>query len=190
MGERLSGNANWKNRIVGYGEDAPENLLPNSRNYRRHPKAQRQALESVLGEVGYVQAVIVNKRTNTLVDGHLRCESAIHCGQPKVPIVYVDLSEEEEMAVLASLDPITEMATIDEDAHQALLAELRVRAPGLQKMIDEMRGKAEEGGAAAGVDEGPVPASWQVVIDCESESQQAALLARLTDEGLECRRAP
>ena len=62
----------WRSRIVGAGEEAPDALIANERNWRTHPKAQREALAGVLDEVGYVATVLVNRRTGRLVDGHLR----------------------------------------------------------------------------------------------------------------------
>jgi hypothetical protein len=53
--------APWANRIVGHGEASPEELLPNPANWRQHGALQRQALTDVLGEVGLVQSVIVNR---------------------------------------------------------------------------------------------------------------------------------
>src|SRR5271169_2318995 len=109
----------WRNRIVGHGEEDPTQLLANPKNWRIHPKAQRDALNGVLREVGWVQDVIVNKRTGFVLDGHARVALAITAGE-RVPVVYVDLSEREEALILATLDPLSAMATADED----LLAEL------------------------------------------------------------------
>jgi type V secretory pathway adhesin AidA len=36
--------AEWRNRIVGSGTEDPEKLLANPKNWRIHPKAQREAL--------------------------------------------------------------------------------------------------------------------------------------------------
>ena len=51
----------WKSRIVGSGEEAPDQLLANP-NWRIHPKAQRAALRDPLGSVGFVAQVLVNQR--------------------------------------------------------------------------------------------------------------------------------
>ena len=40
--------AAWRNRIVGSGEVAPSELIPNARNWRTHPKRQLDALEGAL----------------------------------------------------------------------------------------------------------------------------------------------
>lgn len=54
----------WHNRIVGTGEESPDQLLANPRNFRIHPKHQQDALEGVLNEVGWVDDVIVNRWQN------------------------------------------------------------------------------------------------------------------------------
>lgn len=102
--------ANWQSRIVGYGEEDPEQLCAHPHNWRAHTAAQRRALETLLDAVGWVQAVIVNRRTGYLIDGHLRVLEAIQKRQPSIPVVYVDLDETEERLVLASLDPIGALA--------------------------------------------------------------------------------
>lgn len=93
----------WQNRIVGHGTEKPDALLANPRNWRIHPKAQQEAMAGALDQVGWVQNVIVNNRTGHIVDGHLRAELAISRGESSIPVVYVDLSEEEEALALAFL---------------------------------------------------------------------------------------
>lgn len=123
--------AAWANRIVGAGEEAPGALLANPKNWRVHPEAQQDAMAGVLGQVGWVQQVLVNRRTGHVVDGHLRVALAIRQGAPSVPVLYVDLSEEEEALVLASLDPLAAMADTDEAKLRELLAGVTVDSDDL-----------------------------------------------------------
>jgi len=102
--------AEWKNRIIGNGEEAPDQLLANPHNWRIHPKFQQDALAAVLDEVGWVQEVIVNCTTGHLIDGHLRVQLAMRRDEPTIPVKYVELSEEEEALVLLTLDPISALA--------------------------------------------------------------------------------
>jgi hypothetical protein len=105
----------WRNRIVGEGEVAAGELVPHPQNWRKHPKEQAANLTGTLDGVGWVQRVIVNKRTGRMLDGHLRAELARKQGEATpVPVVYVDLSDDEERTVLATLDPIAGMAIADE----------------------------------------------------------------------------
>jgi hypothetical protein len=114
----------WANRIVGHGEEAPEGLLANPANWRLHPKAQQDALAGVLSEVGWVQDIIVNRRSGHVVDGHLRISLALREAARSVPVVYVDLDPAEEALILATLDPLAAMATTDEAKLAELLAHI------------------------------------------------------------------
>lgn len=111
----------WKNRIVGYGEESPDQLLANPRNHRIHPKRQQDALSGSLDTLGYIQTVIVNKNTGHIVDGHLRVTMALREGQLSIPVTYVELTEAEEAQALLSLDPIAAMAANDRDKIDELL---------------------------------------------------------------------
>ena len=133
----------WRNRIVGHAEVAPAELVPNPRNWRSHPADQQRALAGALGEVGWVAEVLVNKTTGNVVDGHLRIELSLARHEATVPVTYVELSEDEERLVLASLDPLAAMATAEKDALEALLAGLAPDDGALASFLAEL---AEQNG--------------------------------------------
>lgn len=120
-------NESWKIRIVGEGEADPNSLLLNPLNWRTHPKHQQEALAGMLGKVGWVQRVIVNKTTGNIVDGHARVMIARKRKEQCVPVIYVDLSIEEEKMVLATLDPLSAMATSDDDMLKNLVSQLNAQ---------------------------------------------------------------
>jgi DNA modification methylase len=128
----------WKNRIVGQGTEDPTQLLANPRNWRRHPGVQRDALRDSLDEVGWVQQILVNTTTNHLIDGHARVEEAISRGEAEVPVLYVTLTEDEERLVLATLDPLGALATVDVEALTSLRAELGTDSVALKRMLDDI----------------------------------------------------
>ena len=125
----------WRNRIVGSGEEAPDQLVANPANWRTHPGPQRDALRGSLSEVGWVQQVMVNQRTGFVVDGHARVEEALSRNEPTVPVLYVDLSPDDEAVILATLDPIGAMATRDDARLQELLDGLVVDDAGLAALL-------------------------------------------------------
>src|SRR4029453_6975894 len=110
----------WRNRIVGHADVPPEELVPNPRNWRTHPEEQGRALSGALAEVGWVAEVIVNRTTGRVVDGHLRIDLALARQELSVPVTYVELSEDEERVVLATLDPIGAMADAEALALESL----------------------------------------------------------------------
>ena len=152
----------WKNRIVGTGLVDAAELLANPRNWRLHPDNQREALDKVLGTVGWVQNVIVNRRTGFVVDGHLRADLAISKGE-KVPVQYVDLAPEEESLILATFDRLTAMAGVDSEKLSELVEEAAEAFPDIQEIltgIDDLIDPEEPGGGLTDDDATPeVPAS-------------------------------
>ena len=158
--------APWRSRIVGHGEEPPDQLLAHPLNWRIHGKEQQRALAGALSEVGWVAQCLVNRRTGNLVDGHLRVELAIARGEPSVPVTYVDLSEDEERIVLATLDPLAAMATADKAKLEELLRELTPNDDALIAMLAEL---AEHNGILrAGLTDPdelpPVPAEADVYV--------------------------
>ena len=139
----------WESRIIGHGEAAPSDLVGNPRNWRTHPQAQRDALAGVLDEVGWVQDVIVNKRTGYLVDGHARVAVAAQRGEDAVPVVYVDLSEDEEYLILSTLAPLSAMAESDTDALSDLLEMVETSDGAIAQMLSDL---ATESGIEAELD--------------------------------------
>ena len=128
----------WRNRIVSSGDEAPDQLLANPANWRTHSGPQRDALRGSLDTVGWVQQVMVNRRTGFVVDGHARIEEALTRGEPTVPVLYVDLSPEEEALVLATFDPIGAMATADTAKLEELLAGITVDDAGLLALLADL----------------------------------------------------
>jgi DNA modification methylase len=116
----------------------PRSLTPHPDNWRRHPRAQQRALAGALAEIGWVQQIIVNRRTGHLVDGHLRLELALARGEPLVPVLYVDLGEDEEREVLLTLDPLGTLAEADAGRLAALLAQVTPADAALSTMLVEL----------------------------------------------------
>ena len=185
--------AEWRNRIVGHGEEVPDQLLANALNWRIHPKAQQEALSGVLDEVGWVQDIIVNRRTGNVVDGHLRASLAIGRGEKSVPVVYVDLSEHEERLILATIDPLSAMAATDTEQLAALLGEITVSDASLQSMLADLGTANGIPTNAAPLVEDPDPGpdgyreQYGVIVMCADESEQEQVYEALKGEGYSCR---
>lgn len=126
----------WKNRIVGIGEKPAKDFVFNPLNWRTHPEFQRQTLNAILEEVGFVTGVIENITTGNLIDGHARIEEAL-AKDPEtlVPFIQVELTEEEERKVLAVLDQIGAMATTDNDRLRELSELLNFKSDSLTELM-------------------------------------------------------
>lgn len=132
----------WRSRIVGQGECDPEQLQANPFNWRIHPRTQRDVVESSLERIGWIQQPVVNRVTGHLIDGHLRVQAAIARGERTIPVLYVDLTEEEERIALASLDPTSALAVTDAEQLNNLLSDLDLGEDALGGMLDDLLAEA------------------------------------------------
>jgi hypothetical protein len=135
----------WQNRIVGFDLSVdPEQLLANPRNWRIHGMQQSAAIRASLSEIGWIDAVIVNVTTGHVVDGHLRAAEAISA-ERTVPVMYVELSEDEELKALATFDLITNLADTDVPALESISADVAFDNAVLAEVIAEACGTVDDG---------------------------------------------
>lgn len=128
----------WGNRIIGEGMVHPSELAANPLNFRTHGAAQQRALTGAIERLGWIQRVVVNKRSGMIVDGHLRAKLAAKHGE-MVPVIFVDLDPEEERIALATLDPIAEMAGRDDANLAALISGIEANNANLDTFLDGIR---------------------------------------------------
>lgn len=118
-------------------------LIQNEKNWRKHPKAQREALQGILAEIGYADALIAyeTKKGLKLIDGHLRASAT---PDTEVPVLVLDVNEAEANKLLASIDPLAAMAETDGKALEKLLGGLKTESEGLASMLADLQQKANE----------------------------------------------
>src|SRR5215471_12852016 len=132
-----------RNRVVELKRVRARDLLPNPKNWRRHPKAQANALRAMLGEIGNSDALLARELPDgrlQLLDGHLR---AGLMPDEQVPVLILDLNEAEADKLLLTLDPLASMASADSERLAALLETCRTDNPAIQALLDNLR--AQEG---------------------------------------------
>jgi len=177
---------NIRNRIVAHENADVSQIIFNANNWRVHPKFQKDSLESVLKRVGWVKDVIINSTTGNLIDGHLRCLIADANHEKTVPATIVELSEEEEKLMLASLDPISQMAVADKEKLQELMLTMRNDDEAIERMMQEIAKKEKlafnEREGLSNIEE-----QYMILVECQSEEEQASVLQQLTEKGISCR---
>lgn len=183
----------------------PDDLVDNPDNWRLHPQAQLDSIAGSIVELGWIAGATVNLRLPedgwspdarpTMIDGHGRVKIARQRGEAAVPVTWVRLTPEQERKALVYFDPITSLAegsaelfarltdsmTTDNVALQALVADTYKNLAGNLDL--EPQADPEEDAPTDDV----VPSRFVVMVQCADETQQAALLERLIDEGYDCR---
>jgi hypothetical protein len=131
-------------------------LKPNAKNWRRHPEGQKSVLRAILDDVGFVGAVLARELPTgelELLDGHMRAENDPNA---EIPVLIVDLNDEEADKVLTTFDPLGDLAIPDAEALASLLssvdmgdyADLRKLhadlAKAMDKLVDEIEAAPKE----------------------------------------------
>src|SRR5690606_13749084 len=106
-----------RDRIVELRRVSPKELRPNPKNWRTHPKQQRDVLKGLLAEVGIADAVLAYDPGDggglMIIDGHLRTEEL--ASMEEVPVLILDVNEQEADKLLATLDPVSALAGKDDE---------------------------------------------------------------------------
>ncbi|MSR59523.1 MAG: hypothetical protein EXS05_18085 [Planctomycetaceae bacterium] len=161
-------------------------LLPNPRNWRTHPRRQREALEALLAEIGYADALLAREMPDgrlMLIDGHLRAQTT---PQTTVPVLVLDLNDDEADKLLATLDPLAAQAQADSQKLAELLGTLKFESAALREVLAELVPPSLPDPESE-PESRPLCQQYNIIITCVDEQQQVDLLERFTAEGLSCR---
>jgi DNA modification methylase len=115
-------------------------LVPHAENWRVHPSSQVAALRGVLNHVGYASALIARElpdETLQLIDGHLRAEIT---PDAIVPVLIVDLDEQEARYVLLTHDPLATMAESDTERLKVLLQSVHSNDDAVNALLEQTAG--------------------------------------------------
>ena len=126
-----------KNRIKELRQVRASELLPNPRNWRRHPPGQADALRGALAEIGYADALIAYETPDglMLIDGHLRAETT---PDMEVPVLITDLDEGEANRLLLTLDPLSAMAETDQEIFRDLMRDVDFESSAVRDMVESL----------------------------------------------------
>ena len=124
-----------KDRVKELRRVPASELGANPKNWRRHPPSQEAALRGVLEDIGFADAVIARETDDglELIDGHLRQEVM---GDQVVPVLIVDVTEEEADKMLLTYDPLAMMAHADQDQLLHLLRDTQFESQAVNDMLE------------------------------------------------------
>src|SRR5580704_3925525 len=134
-------NIEIRDRIRELRRMRAKDLVPNPKNWRRHPKAQADALRGLLAEVGYADALLVRELSDgrlMLIDGHLRAETT---PDSEVPVLVLDVTAEEADKILLTLDTLAAMAEADSERISKLLETVRTNDKAVEELVRNTAGE-------------------------------------------------
>ena len=178
-----------KDRISSFRRIKASLLKRNAGNWREHTDSQETALRAILDEVGFASACLVRDCKNgtyELIDGHLRADIA---EDEKVPCLILNVTKKEADKLLATFDVVTSMARTDQLALDRLLGTISTESDALRDLLDSVKLEKFEVQEMCEADDEThlLVDSYRILIDCDNESEQVALLKRFKKEGIKCR---
>jgi hypothetical protein len=125
-----------KDRIKKLSRIPANKLVPHPKNHRTHSDHQKRALQGLLDEIGWADALLVRETADgfQILDGHLRQTMTTE----DIPCLVVDLTDDEADLLLATHDAITGMAGTDQAKLDELLAEISWANPDVLTLLAEL----------------------------------------------------
>ncbi|HEX9236312.1 MAG TPA: DNA modification methylase [Actinomycetota bacterium] len=146
-----------RDRVVELRRVRAGELRPNPRNWRRHPRRQQEALRALLSEVGFADAVLARQLEDgglEIIDGHLRQSL-----DPDLvlPVIVLDVDQQEADKLLATLDPLASMAVADPEPLRALLESIETSSEEVRMLLAGLATGAEVQARLGVVDPDEIP---------------------------------
>jgi hypothetical protein len=184
-----------KNRIKAHRTVRVGDLVPHELNPRVHSQEQREALQALLGELGFARSLLAYELPDgrlKLIDGHLR-QGTLDPDE-QVTVEVLDVSDDEARKLLLSIDPLAQLASYDDE----LLDQLRTTVQTDSQTLSALWSSLHQADSETVENlqrqtrqkrhpEQIVPQQWSVVVKCTSEQDQLATWKKLKALGLDCR---
>jgi len=135
-----------RNRIIEFKTIKAKDLLDNEGNWRLHPRAQKDAMDGILNEIGIADSLLAyhserNGGALTLIDGHLR--KSINPEQ-EWSVQVTDLNDKEADLLLSMLDPLAGLAQMDANKYLELMEQVNTDDWAIREVLRKLSNEADE----------------------------------------------
>lgn len=166
--------------------------IPEVRPYEKNPRKNAEAVKYVKASIekfGFKQPIIVDSN-RVIIAGHTRLEAAKSLGMAEVPcIVADDLTDAQVKALRLADNKVAEfseweMNLLGEELGElAEISDIDMGDFGFDDNL-EMDDEEENGTEEKGVN---LSETFQIIVECESETEQQEFFEKLSGEGYKCR---
>jgi hypothetical protein len=133
----------FRDRIKELRRVPAKDLVVNEKNWREHDTRQKDAMLDLLSEVGYADALVAYELPDgrlKLVNGHMRAGLT---PEHEVPVLVLDVTEDEADKLLATFDPVSSFASTNKEKLKTLLDSLKINNHDMRNALSRM---AADGG--------------------------------------------
>lgn len=167
--------------------------VPEVRPYEKNPRKNAEAVKYVKASIekfGFKQPIIVDSN-RVIIAGHTRLEAAKSLGMAEVPcIVADDLTDAQVKALRLADNKVAEFSEWEmnllggELGELAEISDIDMGDFGFDLSEFDNIGLDDEENAEKGVN---LSDTYQIIVECESETEQQKFFEKLSGEGYRCR---
>ena len=167
-----------------------EKKLKDIKPYEKNPRKNDNAIDAVassISQFGFKNPIVIDGN-NVIICGHTRYKAAKKLGLDSVPcVVASDLTEEQIKAYRLADNKVSELAEWDidllgEELDGIFDIDMSDFGFDLSEEEEEPTAPTERKDLSDKVGE-----TYEVIIECDNEQQQAEIYEKLREEGLTCR---
>ena len=153
-------------------------------NPRKISDESMAKLQRSLKEFGFVDPVIVRKKDNRVIGGHQRILAAKANGDKQVPVIYINISDEKLKLLNVALNNPSIQGEWDKEKLTEYLSDIDMDITLTGFDEDEIKRLL----APVNIEDQAdlIIESWQVVCDCDNETEQRKLYEKLMGENIKC----
>lgn len=160
---------------------SPGDLYPYPQNAKIHTPDQVKRIAASIKAFGFQQPIVVDK-DNVVIIGHGRLFAAQELMLDQVPVVRADDLTEDQVKALRLADNKLNESPYDFSKLEAELAELDIAGFDMEQF-----GFADNELGVSEPKEVSLEDKYQLIIDCDSESDMQEKYDALQEVGIECR---
>jgi hypothetical protein len=180
-----------RNRIKELVRIPGSQLLANPANYRVHTEEQNHVLQGVLQQVGFAAAALAyypsyDPENLLLLNGHARAALA---GDDPIPVLVLDVTDEEANLILATHDTISELAGTNQELLDSLIGDLTFDNEGFEYLATLLRSPPDQSslsipgtGEHQASDESARFRGWRLSLDEATADLLAEKVSKYMDE--------
>lgn len=166
-----------------------DELLPAPYNPRKDltpDDKEYQKIKRSIEEFGYIQPIIVNKRTNIIIAGNQRYKVLVDLGYTEVDCVEVDVSEQEEKTLNLAMNKIDnewDMTALKDLLQELDTGELDMDLTGFDNWeIEQLMTQVHQDDVTEEIKEEAEKEKFQVVVHCLDKKEQYEVHKKLSEE--------
>lgn len=160
-------------------------------NARLHPEENLADIRASLIEFGQCEPLVVQKSSKKIIGGNGRYKVMRELGWKECDVILLDVDNMKAAALGIALNRSAERAEWDEEVLNKLLSEIDdvgdELAASLNQLAEEIKEEKPSESAEGEDQSDSLEDKYCIMIECDDEQHQGALMERLEKEGIRCR---